>query len=178
MCHPLPFVGQLSTGKCLESVGYCVNAALAVTSPVAVHVSYLYNFPLSESKTFSGYLSIKQNRLVYIKQILRWVFLFPTVNFATPNQDVCRENFTFCDHYFHFIAKFAAPSPHEIALSCCTSILYIIFNVSRRKKLFNCRPYELLRPKYPFVSNDSVVQQRLLPKGSFVFRELCYGLLK
>jgi hypothetical protein len=53
---------------------------------------------------------------------------------------------------------------------------------AEEKKMLNCRPYELLRPKYPFVPNDSVVQ--LVAKGklhvvNIIFREfLCYGLLK
>jgi hypothetical protein len=49
--------------------------------------------------------------------------------------------------------------------------------------LLYCRPYEPLRPKYPFVSNDSVVQVTLAAKGKlyvvYIYREfLCYGLLK
>ena len=87
-------------------------------------VSYLYNFPLSESSFF--WVFVEKNNPVSstLKLILWWVFLFPTVNFATPNHGVCRENFTFCDHYFRFTAKFAALPTHPSPLRNSVELLH------------------------------------------------------
>ena len=62
--------------------GYCVNAALAMTSPVAVH-GWFHAFTIfpSPNQAFSGYSSIKQSRLVYIKTDFMVGILVPNSEF-------------------------------------------------------------------------------------------------